>query len=313
MARIVFPVRFADWIKLFKKVKAKDTADGPASIIKPFLTENGIVLADDSTDADNAVTADGDFSAAEKESEKQSKERDRLFKPVFKEHKMSVQFLKKFYAANIQKLGDWSVTVDNRGRIVYPVDFSGRQSAVLLFIAKHNSFPPGASPLITFLTENEIDLAANKTKADNALTAHDEFNAQDALKEQKRQLRDTTFANVEAHLRLIGGFLVKHFGKNPRKAGDWGLVIDDSPKGTKVRSITLKPGEAKVVTEVIIQSVMQNIGATTVDIYKGKTASGAATSVTPGSTFLIPKGYSNMTLKNTSNTAKGVVTVVVHK
>jgi len=74
-------------------------------------------------------------------------QRDTTFKCPWKNLKLCVQFLKALYAGEPRKLGDWSVTVNNKNKIVHPRKFSARAELVHRFIAKHNTFAPGTSPL----------------------------------------------------------------------------------------------------------------------------------------------------------------------
>ena len=126
MARINFPNEFAAVVKLFGKVKSKDDADAASSVIKPYMTEQGIDLAADETAMTAAVAANDAFDEAAKDAEKLSEQRDNLFDVPWKDTEGCVQFLKKLFRNNVSKLGDWHITVDGRGRINYPSDFSAR-------------------------------------------------------------------------------------------------------------------------------------------------------------------------------------------
>jgi len=304
MARLNFPNFFAGIVKLFTSVKAKYVAEAGASKLQPYLDEQGIVMADDETDVNNAVTANTAFDKAAKEAEKQTAERDKLFAPVFQSHEGQVQFMKKLFRNNVQKLGDWGVTVDARGRVVYPPDFARQQSAVLLFIAKHNSFPVGTSPLQPYLDENEIDIAANKTDADDALSAHNEFMVQDTLREQKREARDVLIEPVVQHLRGEGQYLMGMFPKTPKKAGQWGFVVDDSPQADRIRDVILKPGEVKTIHDALLKSVLTYNGPEAATIFSGKTVEGTGITLNSGGTFIIKRTFGTFTIKNESNTRK---------
>lgn len=307
MARISFPSVFDKVVTLFKKVDAKDSADGASSAIKPFLTEQGIVLADDKTDVNNAVIAHTNFGEKEKLMEEKSELRDDLFKTPFKDHTGAVQFLKKLFRGNATKLGEWGQTVDGRGRVVYPSDFVGRVTAVSAFIDKHDSFAPGTSPLQPFLDENGIDLAANKLKVVDAKAAHDDFLTAEADKEQFREERDTLMAPVEGHLRGIGQFLVGLFPKTPKKAGQWGFVVDDSPQADKTRDVVVTEASSKVLQQLAVGKIIANVGSLSAKIYKGKTASGTPIVLNPGQKITVVRGLGTVTVVNESNTDKVVI------
>mgnify|MGYP001293248814 CR=1 FL=1 len=305
MARINFPKRFAEKTSLQVKVKAKHDADALTSVLIPYIAEQGIDMTVDATATTNAVTANTNFQAAEKLSEELSQKRDNLFDKVFSDHEGEVQFLKKLFRNNVSKLGEWGVTVDNRGRIHYPPDFVGRAAAVQTFITKHNSFPVGTSPLKPYLDENGISLVTNKTNTTTASTAHNDFLTQDALKEQYVEQRDTLFAPVEAHIRGIGQFLIGLFHNAPKKAGQWGFVVDDSPQADKVRDGIVKFSSTKTLQQLAIGKDIINTGSIPLKLFKGKTAAGAPIVMNPGDKFTIVRGYGTSTLKDESATQDG--------
>jgi len=298
MARIRFPGTFAGIVKLFTDADAKHTAQPAPKTLQPYLDEQGIVMATDAAAVTDAAAASIDFGKAEKKAEELSEKRDNLFTPVFRDHEGCVQFLKKLFRGNPQKLGDWGVTVDVRGRVVYPPDFAGRQAAVLVFIAKHNSFAPPTSPLQPYLEENIISLVTNKTDADNALIAHNDFLAQDALRELKRELRDITIAPIEAHLRGEGQYLVGLFANTPKKAGEWGFEVDDSPQADRTRDGVVNFASSKTLQQLALGSVLTVTGPVPMNLFSGKAIKGVPVVMNPGDKFIIVRGFGTSTLQN---------------
>ena len=305
MARINFPKRFAEKTSLQVKVKAKHDADALTSVLIPYIAEQGIDMTVDATATTNAVTANTNFQAAEKLSEELSQKRDNLFDKVFTDHEGEVQFLKKLFRNNVSKLGEWGVTVDNRGRIHYPPDFVSRAAALPTFITKHNSFPVGTSPLKPYLDENGISLVTNKTNTTTASTAHNDFLTQDALKEQYVEQRDTLFAPVEAHIRGIGQFLIGLFHNAPKKAGQWGFVVDDSPQADKVRDGIIPAGQSKVLRNLDVGKNFLNKGAIALNLFPGASATGTPIVLPAGQSFAVIRGFGIMTVVNTSNSQNG--------
>lgn len=304
MARLILAVRFADKCELQKNVKAKDTADGATSIIRPTMTDAGINLATDATAVTNAKAQDVIFKKNERDAEKRTRERNLLFDPVFKDHKLCAQYLKKRYVTNIAVLGDWGITV-NGNTIAYPVDFVGKQQAVLDLITQHLTFAAGTSPLDSFLTDNGIDLTVNQTNAGTALTKHTERNAMVTVKETARVDRDNFINPVMDHLTIIGNYLIGHFPKNPNKAGDWSYTVDTSPQGTKIKSGLINFSSSKTLLNLAVGGVLTNTCEHDLNAFKGKTTTGTPIVLRPGQNFVIVKGYGTMTLQNNSNTEKG--------
>jgi hypothetical protein len=305
MARIKFPTELIKQYQLFTKMKAKHDADALTSVLIPFLTEQGIDLTDDENDTNTAAQLHLRFTQHEKDAEEQTEKRNHLFDPVFKNHRDCVQFLKKLYRGNVQRLGEWWVTVDNNNRIAYPPDFLGRLLAVGKFLQKYATYAPSTSPLEVFLTENNIDLAANATAINSAQAANDSAIDHNAQKEQLREERDTLFDPVAVHLRGIGEFLVGLFEKNPHKAGQWGFEIDSSPQADKIRNFKLSAGEIKTVINVALNSEVINTSAVTLFIKPKNKPNATPVALEPNKHFKVIFGYGGMAVQNGSNNADG--------
>ncbi|MBK5286277.1 MAG: hypothetical protein JJE25_12830 [Bacteroidia bacterium] len=303
MARINFPGTFAGVVKLFGDIKKKHDADGASSVLILFLEEQAIDMDVDAQAVTDASEAHNDFEKHEKNMEELSEKRDNLFDEPFDDHRGCVQFLKKLFLKNNRKLGDWGVTVDGRGRVVYAKDFSGKAAEVLALIAKHDSFAPGSSPLQPFLNENDIDLAANETDVENAQTAHDDFVKAEKAKEQFRETRDLLIGPIGQHERGMGQFLIGLFPKAPKKAGQWGFVVDDSPRAKKKRIVLLQPGEIKTLYHAVMGSNLTLKKGTRASIYPGKAVNGTPVTINEGETFIIRRKFGTFTIKNESNSS----------
>lgn len=298
MARLNFPSNFLLQRILFNAIVAKDTTDGATSVIRQFLTEESIVL---SNDAGFGTSADGfetTRSQKSKHAETKREERDNLFDPVFSHQRGSVQFLKKLYRKAPHKLGDWGVTVDGNGRVALPASFIDQAALFLEFKAHHDGFAAGTSPLIPFLTENDIDLDDDETATSDAKAAHGIFNASNAEAEEATANRDNKWSLVADHMRGIGAFLMNLYSNNPKKTGAWGFVVDDSPRKPVTRTSKIKPASVKTISGVLIGSSIKNIGEVPLKIYKGATATGAFSTLAPNNEFGVTAGFSTVTVSN---------------
>ncbi len=312
MSRLINPPEFSEKKKLFKSVLAKDTADGVASVIRIFLSEEGIVLADDDTDCDAADALNTEMEKLAKDAERDYKERDRIFDPIFKNHTDSVQFLKQLYISNPNKLGDWFVTVDGGNRVVYPPAFAERYLCVRKFIEKHNTYPGITSPLHQFLIENKIDLAVNYTDASTANDKNTAASTANTNKETKRGDRDVLCDPVFAHTSAIGQFLVKHYMSNPNKAGDWGFRVDSSPQAVKFRIIEIAPGASEMLKNVDVGGECTSMGPADAEITSGSSTPGTPIPLPSGQKFKVIRNYGTMKVKNLSGTAILKIEVPFH-
>ncbi|HLG34772.1 MAG TPA: hypothetical protein VI757_07835 [Bacteroidia bacterium] len=313
MARIKFPNTFAGVVKLFRDFKKKYDAEAGASKAQPYLDEHAIDPAADALVVDDAEEANKNFDEKEKLAEEKSEKRDDLFDPRFAEHEGEVQHLKKLFRGNVTKLGQWSVQVDARGRVIYPPDFSARASGVLLFIDKHDSFPPGTSPLQPYLNENDVDIAASEVDVNSAITVHDEFKTAERDREEFRAERDGLMAPIEEHLRGIGQYFIGLFPKNPKKAGQWGYEVDDSPQADKTRDGVIKFSSIKTLQQLALGTEIINTGSIPWKLFRGKTATGVPVVMNPGGKFIIVRGYGTSTLQNEHPSQDGAYQATFNK
>jgi len=313
MSRIMYPEDFASQRKLFKDIKAKDTADGVASPIRPYLTQQGIDLVTDAADGDAADLREQARALLSRQSENFRQMRDLKFSPVFKRLKGEVQYLKGFYKPNVSELGNWGITVDSGDRINYPPEFLARHTVFTTFKAKHDSFPVGTSPLEPYLVQHTISMANDAADAAAALTSNNSFLQTDADAEDARQDRDNLWQPVMAHVRGIGDFLKKLYKDNAKQLGYWGYVVDESPRPPMLRTVSVLPAAQKVVTSVIIGGTLTNISAVDVQVYRGKSIKGIPSIVHPGEMLGMIRGYSTITVVDPSTTEKAKITVLVSK
>jgi hypothetical protein len=194
-------------------------------------------------------------------------------------------------------------------RITYATDFSGKALEVLAFISKHQSFPVGTSPLKPFLTENDIDLAANKTATEDAQSAHDDFQTAERDKETFREERDELIGPVADHLRGIGQFLVGLFPKTPKKAGQWGFMVDDSARPSQESVKNVPVTGIKTVKNVDVGSLLANNGPDAFKVFPGTGTTGNPITVQPGKKFLVAKTFGTLTIQNPSDTVAIASTV----
>ncbi len=310
MSRIIIPETFLEQQALFNKILAKDTADGSSSVIRPYMDENDIVLSEDETAAGDAA----DHEALRKEytgkKENQRQLRDINFKTVFDNMKSGAQYLKKLYGKAYSKLAAWGFSVTVNGRIIYPADVAEQIALFNLYYAKHLSFTTPPSPLVPFLTANEIDITTDNTRATAAATNNTNFKSFAMQSEDQTELRNNFWNPVIANVTGIGQFLIKLYEKNPKALGDWGFVVDSSPQKPKERTSKLIAGATGTFTGIIVGGTFTNLGTTDLQVYQGKSTSGTPTTVNPGEKLGMIKGYSNITVVNTSSLNTGIFKVL---
>lgn len=310
MSRIIYPEIFSVQREGLRLIKLKHDADGASSVLIPFFTERGINLVTDTTAGNNANVHDVNQKLFYRQSENYVEQRNMLFEPVFSGTRAAIQYLKAFYSPNVRKLGDWGVSVTNHNKISYPVSFTDKVTLMGNIKAKHDSFPAGTSPLQSFLTAHSTDL--NAVAAIVAAAVINEANQLSTRREAEEatQQRNNIWSPVVVHIHQTGEFLMKLFVGNQKRLGDWGFTVDDSPRPPKERISTVEPGGHITTRGIILGSTFTNTGTVELIVYKGSKVAGESTHVLPGEMMGITKGYSVITVVNTSSLKKGTFTTL---
>ena len=110
-------------------------------------------------------------------------------------------------------------------RINYPVDFLNRTQLFLNIKKKHDS-DGGSSPLIAFLVQQAIDLAADATATNIALEKHDQFEENARAAEEATEARNNLFHPVFSRLRGSVQFLKGFYTGNEKELGLWGVQVN---------------------------------------------------------------------------------------
>lgn len=305
MSRIIYPLQFLQQVILLGLIKAKHIADGASSVIKAFLTQHSINLTDDETAGIDASANEKARALLTKQAENFKELRDLKMKPVMKHIRKCAQNLKSFYAPNVHELGNWGITVDGEGRLVYPSDFNEQVTLFKNLKTKHDSFAPGTSPLETFLTQQKIDFTKDDLDVDAAKDYNTNFKQAQKDSEDETELRNTTWKDANEHIHLIGDYLKKTFPDNSKKLGEWGITVDNSPRKPKERISKVMPAGTLKITGVVIGGTLTNIGTTDLHIYKGKGTTGTPIIVHPNEMIGMVKGFSTITVVNPSDTEAG--------
>jgi len=313
MARLIFPEAFDQVRELQRLIRVKHVADAGASVLIPILTEKGINLDTDLNNMTDAAANDKAAKKFERESENHVQSRNLKFDVVMGHTRKEVQFLKAFYKPNVSTLGDWGVPVDNGNRIKYPPQFTERVKIVRAIKAKHDSYAGATSPLAPFLTEQSINLntdADNTTIAEQKEVLHLDT---DRDAEEQTQFRIGLTEVVITNLHFIADYLMKLYKGKEKKLGEWGFMIDDSPRAPKLQKVTVLPAETKTTTGITLGGTLTNTGTVSIKVYKGKTATGEFVTVAPNGKLGMIKGFSVITVVNTSTLDKATFTVLVSR
>ena len=310
MARIILPEDFISQKTLLENIKAKDTADGANSFVKPYCTQKGIVLNTLITIAGQAKTFDDSRIILFKQSTNYTQLRDITFAPIMEHLKGEVQFLKVLYKPNINALGDWNIQVVNNSKIQYPSNFDELSVVATNFFTKHLSFAAGTSPLQPYITKNAIDVTNDKTDTALAQTYANKAVVSIKSSENATQQRDILWQPVVEILHGIADYLMNLYGNNSKGLGDWGFVVDNSVAKAKLVVTKLKLAEKITIKGIVIGSTLKNTGTVDIHIYKGSSTTGNPIIVHAGESYGIAKGFTILTVSNPSELQSAELTTL---
>ncbi|MCX6210881.1 MAG: hypothetical protein NTZ59_15590, partial [Bacteroidetes bacterium] len=198
-------------------------------------------------------------------------------------------------------------------KVSYPTAFIDMANLILKFNDVHTKLAAGTSPLDAFIAENQIDLAKDNDKVQQAITYNTEATKKAEESAKETQLFNNVWQPVVKQLTNIGNYLMGIYVNAPRKTSDWGFAIDESPTTAKEVNTKIKLGEQVVLNGVVIGSTIKNTGNADIHIYKGKKTTGNPIIVKPGDTFGVQKGFSIMTINNPDTLQPASLTAMRNK
>ena len=116
-----------------------------------------------------------------------------------------------------------------KGRIAIPTNIVENLQLASKVYEKHQK--DGASSILN----NLDDMDWNKTGANVDLCLQKHLEAEELKRkmEEAYRTRDLYLPQINELLRASKGLLKGVFSKNPKKLGEWGFSVDDSPKAKK--------------------------------------------------------------------------------
>jgi hypothetical protein len=308
MARIIFPENFLFQRLLFDSVKEKhESYAAGTSPIEAFINQHAIDFTVDETAVDSAAALENTRSKKSKQAEDRTQKRNLAWNPVFANVRDYYQFLKRFYKPNYMEVGNWGAPITTTGKIAYAPDYAARTIMFEDLKEQYDTFSPaGSSPLDAYLAQHSKSITTDNTAMEASRVFALEAVAIAKEAEDATEDRNNEMNPVDVHLRSIGNFLMALYTTNPKELGHWGFTVDDSPRAPKQVVSKVKLSSQVTVNGVIIGGTFKNIGPVPLKVYKGSTATGEGVTVLPDEVFGIAKGFSIITVVNTSNTTTGI-------
>ena len=313
MARIAFPTTFVQQQILLQKIIAKHNADGTASVLNVYLTEQEVDLSDEQAAGAEAALNEKARDKFSKQKEEERELRDKDFNPAFKHLKQAAQFLKALHVKDTKALGAWGIQILHSGRVKLPTPNIERAEVFRKFYQKYKAVPAIDSPLAAFLTENEIDLDADNAKVQSANQHHKEFENLSKNMEAERELRDLHWVPVLKNMRGIGQFLAKMFTRDIRMPSFWGFVVVKAARTPKTQKSKVKPGGKLQLKGVIAGSVIRNLGDVDLLLFPGDKQKKPSVTLPAKGELKLNKGFSAITIVNTSLQHSGIISCLIQR
>ena len=310
MPHIIFPTGVYNVKQLLISVNKKHTDDGNSSVLNVYLKTNSIDLNEDELTTNQAETIDNTRMFLYKQGRNYIELRDLDINYVITNLREEVQYLKSIYKDNPKELGNWGIMVEGTNKIVYPSSFEGITTTIKTFLAKHNDFPVGTSPLTDFLVKNNINVSADTLSVSNAIDNNKKASIAIAASENATQQRDLLLQTCITNLKGIGHYLMNLYVNNQKGIGEYGYTIDNSEMKPKIVQTSIKLQSKTTIKGVLIGSTITNIGTEDVHIYKGVATIGNPIIIHPKGQFGVVKGYSTITISNPSLLNTAIVSVL---
>ncbi|MCW3074739.1 MAG: hypothetical protein JWP69_1808 [Flaviaesturariibacter sp.] len=313
MARLIHPKTTAAALHLLTSILTRHEALGADSPLHLLLLQKGISLPDAVASMETAIVHEKDAATLRSESENYTALRKLKTAPLRKTVSGMVQMLKTYYKPAYTEVGLWGIDITTTGRIYYPTNVAAQHTMVKTLVTKNNAFPAGASPLSGYLAKKGISTAA--LLADVTEAANNNTKAAELRRKAEKEiaLRNAKLAIVLPQLRTIGGYLMDFYSDNPRETGLWGFLVEETERKPAQKTSRIRLGDSLTMNSVIIGGTLTNMGETEVFLYKGKTISGEPITLLPGEVITVPKGYSILTVKNTSSLKTAMIKVTISR
>lgn len=305
MARINYPTTIEEQTVLLDNIVSKITKDGADSPIIEMLSINNIDLNADVDTGIKALANNTLFMALEKQAHNHRQQRDKVMKPILKHLRGCFRFLKEWSVPNFKAIGDWGGTITDGGKITYPTDTGERIKLLLLLKKKQDSYTDSDSPLLTFLTINQISLEEDATKGAAAVESDIAFN--DLMKKalKAREDRDKDWKKPMKHIRKVGKYLKTSYPNNVNMLGLYGFLVVLAAKVAKKRTIKMGISANKLGLRTKVGRMIENLGTGDLYLYKGKQITGTPLLLKAATKLKAAKGYSIFSVTNPSSTEPG--------
>ena len=118
-----------------------------------------------------------------------------------------------------------------KGRVLISRNPEGLLKLAARVYNKH--LADGLTSELNNLDETEYDWVKTGPTIEPCLQLHDKAEAFKAQMEQTYRQRDVLLQNIDHHVKGSSTYLKGKYSKSPKKLGEWGFQVDDTPKSSR--------------------------------------------------------------------------------
>jgi len=121
-----------------------------------------------------------------------------------------------------------------KGRVLIPRNAEDLLKLAQKLVDKHQA--DGAKSELNNLDEEKYDWEKLAPTIPTCLALHNKAEKLKAEMEQVYRQRDALLLPIDFHVKGSSAYLKGKYSTNPKKLGEWGFSIDDTPKATKKKA-----------------------------------------------------------------------------
>jgi hypothetical protein len=256
--RVDLPKTVAGKIDLVNKISLKHIADAAAS---PLVHLDGYVWDDLATEGVAVHLLHTNAEKSKSDAVALNAQRDLNLSQIEKSVRSTRDVLLGVYSMNPRKLSEWgfktaksgnSTAASKKVKVEIPRNATELLTLASAIFEKHTL--DDASSILNVL--QDYPWSVSGALLPNTIILNNESSRLMKESEKMYELRDITLLKFEGAVKATRTFLLGVYKNTPKTLGDWGFVVNDSPK---TKATNLKKGDATSAdTAVIAENINEN-------------------------------------------------------
>jgi len=308
---IVLPTSRQGLSNLYKGIKTKVLADGPTGECAGFIIAQSIdVTFDYGKTLDSLVHEEG-HGVKFRLGEKNNAQADAVFNLIETVCRGIGKELTSLYAPDRTHKIDYGFDISPTGASTFPTTQDDWKTLFTSINTQYLTFPVGTADIEPLLIKKGWVMATLVTNLAAAVTQKltAAQNHRDAKTETQSANADMATADINIH--KFANFLHGRHDTDARALGDYSFDTSDAPQLEKDQISTAPIGSQRQIQHIIFGSIMTNMTADPLIVFKGNTMTGAGITIPGFGELAMTKGYNRAIIKGTNPLKDGIAKVRV--